>query len=100
MPDNQTRAEWLNLPTVVNNPSARGTGVILTSTGNKQFAEGIEYEALIQQASDNDFEAFSWVPHSVATEAQVKGATCQGLRCVPASCPPGCVCSRRTGRCR
>lgn len=98
MPDNQTREEWLDLPTVAGNPNAKGTGVVVKAAGgSKEFIDSVEYEALVEQAESENWDAYSWVPVDVATPDQVKAATCSG-RCA-GKCRPGCICNRSKGRC-
>lgn len=101
MPDNQTQDDWLNVPSVAGNPNAKGTGVIFrTQNGNKEYIKDIEYEELVKQANDGDFDAYSWVPHSIATEQMVMAQSDCGRNRCKGRCPPGCICNRKTGRCK
>jgi hypothetical protein len=100
MPDNQTRDEWLQHPMVAGNRNAKGTGVISRTPGSsKEYAENIEYEEMVERAESENIDAYTWVPHVIANESQVKSASCAGLRCAR-RCPPGCVCNRKRGRCK
>jgi hypothetical protein len=67
MPDNQTKDEWLELPTVANDPGAKGTGVFLLQANTlKEYAIDITYDTLLLKDSIDNFYAFAWVPHAVA----------------------------------
>src|SRR5882762_1464730 len=99
MADNQTNRRWLQIPRVADNPNAKGTGVFKKSaSSSKEFINNVEYETLVSTAENENWDSYSWVPHEIATQDQVHGASCGG-RCVPASCPPGCICGRTTGLC-
>jgi hypothetical protein len=101
MPDNQTQDEWLQDPRVSGDPNAKGTGVIVrTPDASKEYLDKIEYEELVEQAEKENIDTYSWVPEVIASEGDVKTASCTGLRCARGKCPPGCICSRKRGRCR
>jgi hypothetical protein len=99
MPDNQTDDGWLQLPAVASNPHAEGTGVILKQAGGtKSFIWNVTYDKLLLRDKEENFFAFSWVPHVVATEDQVKAEPCGG-RCSKTCKRPGCLCDRSIGKC-
>jgi hypothetical protein len=100
MPDNQTQDEWLDLPAVAGNPDARGTGVVVRTPGaTKEYSDNIPYDKFVEEAEAEQYDVYSWVPHSVASQQQVKAASCAHLLCA-GKCPPGCVCDRKKGRCK
>jgi hypothetical protein len=99
VPDNQTRDEWLELPVIVANPQARGTGVVLYTHG-KDFIADVEYRPFVRQMeADTNVRAYAWVPHAVMLPQQVVQAACSGLPCA-GRCPPGCICDRQIGECQ
>jgi hypothetical protein len=100
MPDNQTKEEWLELPTVANDPNAKGTGVYLLQPGGaKDYAPNIFYDELLSRDAAEQFYAFAWVPHVVATFQQIQQPPCHG-RCSRTCKRPGCLCDRSIGHCK
>jgi hypothetical protein len=100
MPDNQTNDDWLELPTVANNPNAKGTGVYLIQAGgHKDYARDITYTAMLSRDAKEKFFAFAWVPHAVATLQQIQQPPCTG-RCSKTCKRPGCLCDRSIGLCK
>jgi hypothetical protein len=100
MPDNQTKDEWLELPVVATDTSAQGTGVYLAQAGNpKAYEVNVTYDAMLAKAKRDNFYAFAWVPHAVATVAQIQQEPCGG-RCSKTCKRPGCLCDLSAGRCK
>lgn len=100
MPDNQTKEEWLELPAVANDPSAQGTGVCLRqANATKEYELDITYDAMLSKDSIENFYAFAWVPHAVASVTQIQQPPCTG-RCSKTCKRPGCLCDRSIGRCK
>jgi hypothetical protein len=75
---NQTRADWLNNPNVVQNPQASGTGVFLIGPvpSTKRLMSYITYQQCEDLARNLEAKAFQWVPHAVANEFTVRNAAC------------------------
>jgi hypothetical protein len=93
---NQTQADWLNNPNVVQNPQASGTGAFLigtTPSSTKRLISNITYKQSEDLARNLGAKAFQWVPHAVANEFTVRNARC-GQPCNDFSgCKiPGCLC--------
>jgi hypothetical protein len=99
MADNQTHEEWLAIPSVSADSNAIGTVVYRkTSSGAKLYMPNTSYERAIELGNAQGWHVFSWIPEKVASQEQVQSAVCSG-RCVPGSCPPGCLCSISSGQC-
>jgi len=98
-PDNQTLDEWLNLPTVVDNPDAKGTGLFLNvSQREKAVMPDLTYEDCLLIVSEKQPKAFKWVPLEVATLEQILQTQC-GQECVRRCMQPGCLCDTDAGVC-
>ena|SRR6266536_2145769 len=100
MPDNQTDDEWFEISTVAGDPGALGTGVVLKEAGaQKDLIGDVTYDSLLGRAKSNNFFAFSWVPHAVASFERIARQQCGG-RCSKTCKRPGCICDTSIGRCR
>jgi|SRR5271170_5148459 len=100
MPANQTRDEWLFLPSVMDDPQALGTGIYLATWDNeREYQESVQYEPFVETAYSKNYAAFCWVPHVVSSYQRVKSQNCKHLRCA-GKCPPGCICDETRGRCK
>ena len=100
MPDNQTKEEWLELSVVATDAASQGTGVYLLLPGStKDYAEDITYEWMLTRAKNESFYAFAWVPHVVATAAEIQQNPCSG-RCSKTCKRPGCLCDFSAGHCK
>jgi hypothetical protein len=100
MPDNQTKEEWLELATVLNNPNAKGTGVVIYQAGGpKDYMENVSYDEMLSRDATQQFFAFAWVPDAVATLQQIQKPPCAG-RCAKTCKRPGCLCDRSIGHCK
>jgi hypothetical protein len=100
IPDNQTRDEWLEPPIVANDPNAMGTGVVLRQArGTKDYVLHISYDDMLAKGAKEQFFAFAWVPHGIATFQQIQQTPCSG-RCSKTCKRPGCLCDRSVGHCK
>jgi len=102
MPDNQTPDEWLRLPSVVNNPAPRGTGLFLASSesGEKAISEGIVYDDFVGMCVQNNYFVFKWVPYEIASPEEINQIQCGGDRCAKSCIKSACLCNTAIGRCR
>lgn len=100
MSDNQTRDEWLELSIIANDAAALGTGVFLMQAGaGKDFMKDVTYDAMLSKADSDSYYAFAWVPHVVATLAEIQLNPCSG-RCNKTCKRPGCLCDLSIGYCK
>jgi hypothetical protein len=58
----------------------------------------ITYDDLLARDAGNQFVAFAWVPHAVASFQQIQQTPCGG-RCSRTCKRPGCLCDRSIGQC-
>ena|ERR1700730_2003952 len=102
MPDNQTPDEWLRLPSVVNDPRPRGTGMYLASSEaqSKQFYEDIIYDEFVGTCVNNNYFVFKWVPYEIASLDEIRQIICDGDRCAKSCIKSTCLCNTAIGRCR
>jgi hypothetical protein len=95
MAEDQTKVEWIEQ---YGTAAARGTGVFLGSTKTEArvltLTRNITHARCIEIAQEHSYRAFKWIPHAIATYAQVQGSRCpvRGEPCAVSCRGLACLC--------